>query len=285
MQSQAFSRRRFFEKMAGVAGVAGLMVVGAGCQSIQEALGPKTGGSGGSAVSRRRRCATWGTSRRLGIRRAIVPRSRSTRSSSRSSPTSRSSGSRPPGRRSARSTWPPGRPGRPRTSACSVRPTPPRRCGSARWRISSRPSSSGRTPIRKTCPRPGGTPGCTAARSTWRRCCCSATCRSTARACSTRSASRSTRSGPGSSSPRRARRSWWTGRGATRPRPASTNRPSRSGAGTSSWRADPAPASRASSSSPRTGSARTTSGRRTGRPITGPRPRSSSRSRWWSTGS
>src|SRR5688572_19172452 len=51
VQSQGFSRRRFFEKMAGVAGVAGLMVAGAGCQSIQEALGPKTGGSGGVAAA------------------------------------------------------------------------------------------------------------------------------------------------------------------------------------------------------------------------------------------
>ena len=51
MQSQEFSRRRFFEKMAGVAGVAGLMVAGAGCQSIQEALGPKTGASGGVAAA------------------------------------------------------------------------------------------------------------------------------------------------------------------------------------------------------------------------------------------
>ena len=53
MHSRGFSRRQLFKKMAGVAGVAGLMVVGAGCQSIQDALGPKTGGAGGGAATLR----------------------------------------------------------------------------------------------------------------------------------------------------------------------------------------------------------------------------------------
>ena len=42
MQGQPFSRRRFFESMAGVAGVSALMLAATGCQGVQQALGPQS---------------------------------------------------------------------------------------------------------------------------------------------------------------------------------------------------------------------------------------------------
>src|SRR5262245_53145664 len=57
MQGQAFNRRSFLGKLAGTAGAAALVAAAAGCQGVQQALGPKTNpppagtGSGGSVPS------------------------------------------------------------------------------------------------------------------------------------------------------------------------------------------------------------------------------------------
>ena len=112
MSGRLFSRRRLLI----AAGFGGLAIGASGCQSVQQSLGGTSAGGGGDG-------SLHGPLHRLwAIRHATGPRSRSKRSSSLRLPTSRSSGSRPAGRPSAKSTWPPGRPTRPRTSACSARP-------------------------------------------------------------------------------------------------------------------------------------------------------------------
>src|SRR5215212_9759298 len=54
VQRQAFNRRGFLGKLAGTAGAAVLIAATAGCQSVQQALGPKTnpppGGTAPTAV-------------------------------------------------------------------------------------------------------------------------------------------------------------------------------------------------------------------------------------------
>lgn len=50
MQRQAFNRRGFLGKLAGTAGAAALIAAAAGCQSVQQSLGPKTNPPPGGAA-------------------------------------------------------------------------------------------------------------------------------------------------------------------------------------------------------------------------------------------
>jgi ABC-type glycerol-3-phosphate transport system substrate-binding protein len=50
---QKFTRRRFLGTLAATTGLTSVMVAAAGCQSVQQALGPKSGGSGSGPVTLR----------------------------------------------------------------------------------------------------------------------------------------------------------------------------------------------------------------------------------------
>ncbi|MCC6173880.1 MAG: extracellular solute-binding protein, partial [Chloroflexi bacterium] len=49
MSKRTFTRRRFFATFGQAAGVVGVAFAAAGCSSVQQTLGPKSGGSGGTA--------------------------------------------------------------------------------------------------------------------------------------------------------------------------------------------------------------------------------------------